>query len=203
METVMRASWKCLLAVLIVAACPWTAAQAGWGVGVVIGGPVYPAPYYPYGYYYRPYPYYYAPPPTVVVAPAPVVQTVPATPPVAYAPPAPAEPAPGTLPVGVTRGDEVDQNLSQLSSSDPQARAAAAVQLGRLRARRAIDPLIRVLGQDPVPTVREAAARGLGLIGAPGGLAALQRAAQADDNPEVRHSAQFAAEGIRASLRGQ
>ena len=200
----MRALLKVAVAVLIGAACPWTA-QAGWGIGVTIGGPYY-RPFYGYPYYYRPYPYYVVPPP-IVVGPAPMVQVVPGAPPVyaapGSAPVADTVPAPSALPAVVTRVGEADQVLSQLNSTDPQVRASTAVQLGRLKERRAIDPLIRVLGNDPVPQVREAAARARGLIGVPGGLAALQRAAQADDDREVRHSAQFAAEGIRASLRGQ
>jgi HEAT repeat protein len=49
--------------------------------------------------------------------------------------------------------------------------------------------------------VREAAARGLGLIGSSSALSALQYAAQSDDDPEVRRSASFAAEVIRGNLR--
>jgi HEAT repeat protein len=48
--------------------------------------------------------------------------------------------------------------------------------------------------------VREAAARALGLIGAPTALSALQYAAQADDDRDVRHSASFAADVIRSNL---
>jgi hypothetical protein len=51
--------------------------------------------------------------------------------------------------------------------------------------------------------VREAAARGLGLIGAASSLEALQRAALADDDREVRHSAGFAAEVITAHWPGR
>ena len=43
----------------------------------------------------------------------------------------------------------------------------------------------------------------LGLIASPSSLKALLiYAAQADDDREVRHSAQFAVEAIRSSLRG-
>jgi hypothetical protein len=42
-----------------------------------------------------------------------------------------------------------------------------------------------------------------GLIAAPQALPALQTAAQADEDREVRHSAQFAAEVIRSGPRGQ
>jgi hypothetical protein len=47
------------------------------------------------------------------------------------------------------------------------------------------------------------AARALGLIAAPPPLLAWQTAAQADEDREVRHSAQFAAEVIRGNLHGQ
>jgi HEAT repeat protein len=87
-----------------------------------------------------------------------------------------------------------------LSSPDERVRAEAMVQLGRLKAPRAVEPLTQALGSDRSPLVREAAARGLGLIAAPSSLPALQRAAQSDDDRDVRHSAAFAAEVIRASL---
>jgi HEAT repeat protein len=96
--------------------------------------------------------------------------------------------------------DEVDAALQQLASGDDRTRAQAAVQLGRLHAGRAVEPLTRALEQDRNPTVREAAARGLGLIGAPSSLSALQRAAQADDDRDVRNSASFAADIIRSNM---
>jgi HEAT repeat protein len=74
------------------------------------------------------------------------------------------------------------------------------VQLGRLRDVRAVEPLTRTLQSDGSPAVREAAARGLGLIADASALKALQYAAQADPDREVRHSAQFAAEVIRVGL---
>jgi HEAT repeat protein len=46
--------------------------------------------------------------------------------------------------------------------------------------------------------VRESAARGLGLIADPAALTALEQAAQLDGDRDVRHSAAFAAEVIRA-----
>jgi HEAT repeat protein len=63
-----------------------------------------------------------------------------------------------------------------------------------------VESLTRALEQDRSATVREAAARGLGLIAAPSSLTALERAAQGDDDREVRHSAGFAAEVIRSRL---
>jgi hypothetical protein len=192
-EAAMRSQWKLVLAVLACILCPWTA-QAGWGIGVSVGVPVYPRPWCGYPYYYRPYyPYYVVPPPVVVAAP-PVVQAVPVAP--TYAPPAAAPSA-----VADARPGDADKYLLQLNDPDQQTRIDAIVQLGRLKSKKAIDPLTRILASDRSPPVREAAARALGMIGAPGGLGALQRAASADDNQEVRQSAQFAAEIIRASLQ--
>jgi hypothetical protein len=190
-----------------------------WG-GVGIGFNFYPG-YYPY------YPVYAAPAP-VVVQPAPVVvqsapavqpgystqspQTPPARPPEPLAPPTPTssvEPpaAPAAVTTAAAAGPgsswkaEIDTCLEQLRSPQEQTRAEALVQLGRLKAARATGPMIKALHEDPSPTVREAAARGLGLIAAPSTLAALQRAALDDNDREVRHSASFAADVIRGNLR--
>jgi HEAT repeat protein len=92
----------------------------------------------------------------------------------------------------------VEQNLQRLRDRDERVRADAAVQLGRLRAERAVDPLAATLAGDSSPVVREAAARGLGLIGSVKGLAALRRAAQVDGDRDVRHSAMFAVDVIQA-----
>jgi HEAT repeat protein len=54
------------------------------------------------------------------------------------------------------------------------------------------------LQEDGDPAVRESAARGLGLIADPAALTALEQAAQSDGDRDVRHSAAFAAEVIRA-----
>jgi len=54
-----------------------------------------------------------------------------------------------------------------------------------------------MLASDRSPAVRDSAARALGLIGSRASLAALDRAAQSDDDRDVRRSAQFAAEVIR------
>jgi hypothetical protein len=189
------------LATLAVLAAPWAPAQAGVRIGVGIGLP-FPA-YRPY--YYAPYPVYAAPvvyPAAVVYQPAYTVPAAPAPAPAA-APtltPRPDVPPPLTAP---GRQDEVDAALQQLAGGDDRGRADAALQLGRLRAGRAVDLLTRALEQDRSPAVREAAARGLGLIAAPAALTALQRAAQADEDRDVRRSASFAAEVIRANLQGR
>jgi HEAT repeat protein len=91
--------------------------------------------------------------------------------------------------------------LQQLRAGDEQTRANALIRLGRLKAGGVTGPMIKALNSDGSPKVREAAARGLGLIADPNTLSALQYAAQSDDNGEVRHSASFAAEVIRGNLR--
>jgi hypothetical protein len=185
------------MAVLGLLCLPWAAhADGKWSVGIRFGAPVYHRPYPYYGgyYYYRPYPVYVAPAP-VVVQQIPVAQPVYATPlpaptPIPNYSAAPTEPP----------QDQVEQYLRQMASTDEHARAGAMVQLGRMKVQRAVEPIGQALASDRSPAVREAAARALGLIGSPASLPALQRAAQADDDREVRHSAQFAAEVIRANL---
>jgi HEAT repeat protein len=97
-------------------------------------------------------------------------------------------------------GSGLESALQQLRSGDESRRADALVRLGKMRVERAVGPMVKALNSDSSPIVREAAARGLGLIGSPSSLSALQYAAQADDDREVRHSASFAAECIRGSL---
>jgi hypothetical protein len=208
----------CLLAI------PLGPAQAGVRVGIGIGLPLFPGPYY-YPYY-RPYPYYYpgyvyvAPPPvvvapapaTVAAAPAPVVsQSAPAT---LQAPPAaqnayqaqssPLPPAPEPVVRAAAAEDRqvtVAGYLQMLNNADERVRAEAVLQLGRMRADRAVDPLAATLAGDRSPAVRETAARALGLIGSPRALTVLQHAAQTDADRDVRRSAQFAAEVIQTNPR--
>ena len=193
----MRFLKRHVLALLALMCLPWAAQAGGWSVGVRLGFPVYyhPYPYYGY-YYYRPYPVYVTPPPVVV-------QQVPAAEPVTtYPAPAPA-PVATTTAIPVSSGAssaQIDEAFRQLASADEHARAGAMVQLGRWKVQRAVEPISQALSSDRSPSVREAAARALGLIGSPTALPALQRAAQADDDREVRHSAQFAAEVIRSNL---
>jgi hypothetical protein len=211
----MRVWRNCVVAAAVLTACPWAAARAGvgWSIGLNFGVPAhYYHPYWGFNYYYHPYPVYYVEPApaAVVVQPAPVYQSVPAAAavppaylaPTAAAPPsAPAAPAPS---VAATSADgrqaDIDRELQQLGSPDEHVRADAALQLGRLKAQRAVSPLTGVLASDHSPAVRDAAARALGLIDAPAALTALQHAAQADDDRDVRRSAQFAAEIIRANM---
>jgi HEAT repeat protein len=148
----------------------------------------------------------------VVVAPAPFVQPVPVA--VAATPAAPAIvstpavaaniPAPTTIYRAAAPVSETgNQHLQQLSNPDAAIRQNAVMELGKQRVDQAVDPLSASLAGDANPSVREAAARALGLIAAPRSLPALIRAAQADNDREVRHSAQFAVEVIRSNLKQQ
>jgi HEAT repeat protein len=219
------------LIALAVLACSWTGAQAGWGgvrIGIGIGVPF---PYYGYGPYYRPYYYGYpyygpavvvaAPAPAVVVQTAPVLQTAPAGSAYPPAPPPPTLPAPTPISAApapqsspppplapvVARSSapdlpsDTDHLLQLLHDQGEGARISAVMQLGRGKIQQAVEPLTQVLNNDTSPRVRDAAARALGLIASPSSLNTLQTAAQADDDREVRHSAQFAAEVIRSNLR--
>jgi HEAT repeat protein len=85
-----------------------------------------------------------------------------------------------------------------LADADERVRSESVMQLGRLKAQQAVDPLAATLAGDRSATVREAAARALGLIGSPTSLPALQRAAQVDNDRDVRRSAQFSLEVIQA-----
>src|SRR5262249_17392608 len=153
--------------------------------GVGLGGPVFYRPYwydpYYYGYYY-PYPTYVAPP---LVA-QPVSTYVPVAPPAA----APADP---------NAQQAIANYLAPLRTPDGRVRLEGGPQLGRMRAREAIDPLAATLAGDLSPRVREAAARALGLIGTTQAAPALQRAVQMDCDPSVRQSAQFSLDAIQPS----
>jgi hypothetical protein len=182
----------------------------GWGCGGF---------YRPYGFGVAvvPAPVVVGAAPVVVQQPTVVQQPVVVQP--AYAPPPAQAPAPLPAPTPVSTPDtlrtpdvmtaaasgtapaDIDSCLRQLRDGDEQERADALVQLGRLRAQRAIGPMVKALNSDASAKVREAAARGLGLIGSSTALGALQYAAQADSDPEVRHSAGFAAETIRDNRR--
>jgi hypothetical protein len=181
-------------------------AQAWVGVRLGIALPLYvgPGPYY----YGGPYPYYaptYVAPPPVVYQTAPVVSSAPPTPSTttssAYQP-APTTASPNhAVPALTVAPASVDALVRELSNATDTVRRDAALELGRLKAVGAVDALISVLAKDPSPAARDAAARALGLIASPQGLNALIYAAQADNDREVRHSAQFAVEVIRSNLR--
>lgn len=195
---------RIFLAVLGLLGFTMTTAEAHgprWSVGVNIGGPgYYYRPWRPYCFdYYGPYPYYGPPP--VIVQPAPVYQPVqviqpaPTSPPVYQAPPPTRMPPLATTTSNSVEGDSL---LQQLGDADEGVRLNAVSQLGRMKARSAVDPLAATLAGDRSPVVREAAARALGLIGSPQALPALQKAAQADAEHDVRHSAQFAMDVIQS-----
>ena len=208
----MRTLRVLVLVIVVLGSLSATPARAwwhgGWGLGINIGIPIFPPPcYYPPPYYYRPYyPVVVAPPPVVVqpvpVAVAPAAAPAPAA---AQAPPVVAAgyqtsgPAPVTLqpPVADDRHQEVEHLLQHLANPNDRARADAARQLGRLRAQRAVDPLMATLAGDRSAEVREEAARALGLIASPKAVPALQRAAQVDADRFVRHSAEFALDVIQ------
>jgi hypothetical protein len=214
----MRAKLTSVCATLLLLGLMVTPAQAHWGVGVHIGIPIF---FPPYCGYYRPYPVYYAPAPyyvqpaPVYVQPAPVyvqpapVYVQPAPAPALQSsataqPSTPAVPAPAVAPVVARaqalddRQTEITHNLEHLRNPDEQARVDAVVRLGRLKAQRAVDPLAATLAGDSSPKVREAAAKALGMIGSPKALPALERAAEADGDRDVRHSAQFSVELVQA-----
>jgi HEAT repeats len=213
MEITAMKKWILLLGVaMALAAFTPTQSHAWVRVGIGIGFPIYagPYPYYgPYYYpYYQPYPGYVGPAP-VYVSPAP--QAVQQPPPV-YQQPVPTvraqeahspnydETAPPPKLVGWNQAD-FGRTIQQLSNQDERVRSDAALELGKMKAQPAIDQLSTMLQSDRSPQARDAAARALGLIGNPRALTALQNAAMADGDREVRHSAQFSAEVIRASLR--
>lgn len=211
-----------LLGLMALGGLDWTAAvQAGghgsWAIGVSVGGPGYYRPYYPvYPYPYAVYrPYYpvYVAPPTVVVQPAPVIQPVPVATPVYSAPaPTPAYSAPASTPVetppalapagqsipAANQQADITYHLRMLTNADERARAESVLHLGKVKATQAVDQLAATLAGDRSPTVREAAARSLGLLGSSQALPALQRAAQVDSDRDVRRSAQFAMEVIQS-----
>jgi hypothetical protein len=196
-----RRSWVVGVGLLALLAAPVQAGHGGVSIGIGIGAPVFYHPYYawyPYPYY-RPYPVYVEPVPVVVASPVvqPVpVHTVPATPPTLET-----APTPRPITAADTRQADISRNLQQLNDPDEHIRAESVIQLGRLKAEKAIDPIAATLTGDGSPTVREAAARSLGLIGSPKALLALEKAAHQDSDRDVRRSAQFAVDIIQTSGR--
>jgi HEAT repeats len=194
-----------VLAVLAVLTCSATPVQAwhgGWGIGIHF--PVYVGPYYGCYPCYRPVPVIVEQVP-VVVQPVPVAPPVTAVPPAYPAPVYQAPPPPITrasgAPVADAQQAEVQRQVDRLSAVEEDVRSEAALHLGWMRAQAAVDPLAATLAGDRSPKVREAAARALALIGSPKALPALQRAAQADGDHDVRHSAQFAIEVVQSGGR--
>ncbi len=199
---------RLLIASLAFVAFTTTTAHAGVrvGIGIGIGVPCYPC-YRPY-YYGYPYPYYApgavvvgAPAPVVVGSPSPVVvgssqpPAVPAIAPTSAPPTAPAPPPvpedstttlPNLTPVLAVRPEyRVRSGLSQRSGREDPWRGLHQPRppQGRSRGQAARCALFRKI---TAPAVREAAARGLGLIASPSSLTALQNAAQSDQDRDVR-----------------
>jgi HEAT repeat protein len=201
-----------LAAALLVLGTRAGTASAHWRIGIGIGFPIYAGPYpcYPY------YPYYY-PAPVVVQAAPVVVQAAPVAAPPLAAAPAPTNSAPTAAPTATARAPEpapapalrpvatddrqaaIDARLAHLANPRPQAWADAAMDLGRMKADQAVGTLTQMLANDTDPAVREATARALGLIGSARALPALQQAAQADADRDVRTSARFAVDVIQAN----
>jgi hypothetical protein len=228
MQVKTKAIWFALALALASASSAHAGWGVRIGIGLPFPGYYYGGPYY--GPYYG-YPYGYYAPPVVVAQPQTVYVTQPAAPPrstssyTAPTPPAPVETLPAPRPGETAEPPQASGTPTSLSSSvtrtaapvvntrednalvqqlnDPQenVRINAVMQLGRNRVVSAVSPLSQLLANDRSVAVRESAARALGLIAAPESLNALQRAAQADDDREVRHSAQFAAEIIRGNLQ--
>jgi HEAT repeat protein len=150
----------------------------------------------------------YAPTPTVIAQPAPAgaesaVMQAPSTLQIS----APVQPVSATVvapPRTLTLEEKrarVASYLQQLTSAQAATRIDAVQHLTRLRGPRAVDGLAATLAGDPSPAVRQAAARGLGITGAPRGLPSLQRAAAYDPDLNVRRSAQLALEVVQSLPR--
>jgi HEAT repeats len=200
-----------LLALILAISLPAAVAQAGPPVRIGIGigiGPYY-RPYYPYYPYYYGYPYpypypYVVPGPVVVQAPPVVVQpgTVAPTPSSNSYSPSFTAPEPTQItPTNANAQTTFEYHLARLTNPDEALRRESVMELGRSKNERAIDPLAATLAGDKSVSVRDAAARALGLIASSRSLPALIHAAQADNDRDVRHSAQFAVEIIRSNLQ--
>jgi HEAT repeat protein len=100
-----------------------------------------------------------------------------------------------------SRRPEIDENLQLLNAQNEKVRMDAVLNLGKMKAKNAVDPVAATMAGDKSPQVRDAAARALGLIGSPRALTALKYAAQADSDRDVRHSAQFAIEVIQSDMK--
>jgi len=192
---------RVVLALLVITAGLATA-HASWSVGVHFGVPLcYPRPYYG-PVYVRPYYPVYVRPAPVIVEPVTIVQPVQTVQP-AYSAPPPRLLQESHSPGDSSREADVERYLGKLQDADARERVEAATQLGRLRAHRALGNLTAGLNNDRSPQVREACAKALGLLGSTEALTALQKAAQADEDREVRRSASYAADVIRANYTRQ
>lgn len=207
-----RMQWAMVVAAAALLGTTAEAHGPKFSIGLNFGFPVYAGPYCP-GPHVHCYPGYYVPRPVVIhqpvyVAPTPVVVEQQPTYVFPPAPATPPPPAPKAAPQSALmtstfqtadwkKSAEIDQLLPSLNDPDAKVRAEVVLQLGRLKADRAIDPLAATLAGDKSPQVRDSAARALGLICSPRALTALIHAAQADPDHDVRRSAQFAVEIIK------
>lgn len=199
-----------ILTLILAFALSAPAAQAGppvrIGIGIGFGGPFY-GPYYPYYPYYYGYPYsypYVVPGPVVVQSPPVVVQpstVAPTTPSNSYSPNFTAPEPTLVTPANANVQNTFEYHLARLTNPDEALRRESVMELGRSKNQRALDPLAATLAGDKSASVRDAAARALGLIASSRSLPALIHAAQADNDRDVRHSAQFAVEIIRSNMQ--
>lgn len=146
--------------------------------------------------------------PTYVTPQAPAITPSPETAPAPQrlqsdAQPQPISTTPDLTPVATSakgnpqRQQTIAYYLRCLADPNEGVRLDAVTRLGQMKAYRAIDPLAATLAGDRSSTVREAAARSLGLMRNPKALPALQRAAQVDADHDVRRTAQFSIEIIQ------
>lgn len=221
MKMIRRGTLLAFVALVLAAPAADAHERGGFSIGIGLGVPAYRPWYHHHHYhgpYYRPYPVYVAPAPIyvprpVVVQPVPVIAqpaTIVVPPAQVSASPAPSvQPAPAPIPalspIATTSpsadNPAVGHQLQLLIHPDERVRSDAVMQLGRMRVDRAVDQLTATLAGDRSPLVREAAARALGLIGARRAMTALQYAAQADADRDVRRSAQFSVEVIATNLQ--
>jgi hypothetical protein len=195
------------VAMVLAAFAPTAEARGIIGIGINFGVPVY-RPYYGPGFYpyYAPYPVYVAPAPVYYAPPPVIIQSAPTVNQAVQGAPVGSNSSGYEHPYGYIddrpekQREAESKYIQQLSAQDDRTRGDAAIELGRMKAQQAIDALCAMLSKDHSPVVRETAARALGLIGSPRSLSALQNAAQADGDRDVRRSAQFSAEVIRANI---
>src|SRR5262249_33526448 len=91
----------------------------------------------------------------------------------------------------------VDRDLQALGNPNERLRLAGVIHLGQSGALYAGEALMVSLHADPNPAVREAAARSLAKLGAPGCWAALALSAALDSDHNVRRVSRLAAEIIQ------
>jgi hypothetical protein len=93
--------------------------------------------------------------------------------------------------------------LAGLIHSSERVRVQSIQRLREHAFRLEVEALVALVTNDPSPTVREAAAKSLGLVarGSSVALQALRRSAKEDKDPEVRRTALFAAEILQTPIK--